>query len=269
VEFTIDTRDLRFRVVQWGLGRNPILLLHGLFGPVESFDLLVDTYSGERPLVAFDQRGHGHSVDAVDGYDIPTMAEDAAAVIRELGGPLDVVGHSMGAAVGITLAARHHGMVRRLILCEPPIDDTPEGEISRLIRDAPASFPSSEAGVAYQMSIQTDLTEERALKRLRHTPNGKWVWKVSIPGLRKLVDCSQVGSFVGFDPWLDAPLINSPTLVVRGSESAVFLRETLDRLVEAIPPAEGLHIAEVGHGVPYHKPHVLAAIMRGFLPPGG
>ena len=86
----------------------PVLLLHGLsqqrhfWGPVMR-------RMRARPVAALDQRGHGESDSPVDAdYSVPRCAADALAALDDLGWPRAVVvGHSWGAAVALSTAARH------------------------------------------------------------------------------------------------------------------------------------------------------------------
>lgn len=71
-------------------------------------------------VVAVDQRGHGDSDKPLNGYDLPTLVDDLAAVLIDLGLGADdgvtVVGHSFGGQVGFGLAARAPQLVERLVL---------------------------------------------------------------------------------------------------------------------------------------------------------
>src|SRR3954463_14033761 len=67
--------------------------------------------------VAPDLRGYGASDKPPRGYDLPTAAADAAAVIRALGETdAVVVGSDWGGLVGWTMAALHPRSVRRLVV---------------------------------------------------------------------------------------------------------------------------------------------------------
>src|SRR6185436_17952713 len=101
MERFVNTRGLCFHVRTWGGGPNAILALHGVQGTSQSWEGLVQAFNGRVPLVAFDQRGHGESSWPEDGYDVRTMADDAAAVADELHAPIDVLGHGFGAAVAL------------------------------------------------------------------------------------------------------------------------------------------------------------------------
>ena len=67
--------------------------------------------------VAPDLRGYGASDKPPRGYDLPTAASDAAALIRALGErDAVVVGHDWGAPVAWTMAALHPRSVRRPVV---------------------------------------------------------------------------------------------------------------------------------------------------------
>ncbi len=71
-------------------------------------------------ILAPDNRGHGQSAKFhdPDDYALDKMAGDIAALIEAEadGGPVPVVGYSMGASISATLAIRHPEMVSTLVL---------------------------------------------------------------------------------------------------------------------------------------------------------
>jgi pimeloyl-ACP methyl ester carboxylesterase len=99
--------DLRLAATRWSGTGTPILLLHGLASQRRFWNLVATELAG-RPVCALDQRGHGDSDQPDDGYDLATVAADAATALDALGwSRAVVVGHSWGAAVATTLAAEH------------------------------------------------------------------------------------------------------------------------------------------------------------------
>ncbi len=99
--------DLRLAATRWAGTGVPILLLHGLASQRRFWNLVATDLAG-RPVCALDQRGHGDSDQPDDGYDLATVASDAAIALDALGwSRAVVVGHSWGAAVALTLAAEH------------------------------------------------------------------------------------------------------------------------------------------------------------------
>jgi pimeloyl-ACP methyl ester carboxylesterase len=67
-------------------------------------------------VVAYDQRGHAASAEAVDGdYSLHALADDLAAVVTAtvpVGSPAVLVGHSMGGMAVMALADRYPELVR-------------------------------------------------------------------------------------------------------------------------------------------------------------
>ncbi|CCH86063.1 Putative hydrolase or acyltransferase of alpha/beta superfamily [Modestobacter italicus] len=95
-----------------------VLLLHGFpqFWWTWRHQLTGLAAAGLR-VVAPDLRGYGASDKPPRGYDLPTAAADAAAVIRALGETdAVVVGADWGGLVGWTMAALHPRSVRRLVV---------------------------------------------------------------------------------------------------------------------------------------------------------
>ena len=69
------------------------------------FRAQIDRLKPHYRCIAYDHRGQGDSAIAPDGYDMDTLAEDAAALIVALdAGPCHFVGLSMGGFVGMRLA---------------------------------------------------------------------------------------------------------------------------------------------------------------------
>jgi pimeloyl-ACP methyl ester carboxylesterase len=94
--------------------RRPVLLVHGLASNARTWDgVAARLAAAGHEVVAVDQRGHGHSEQAADGYTTPQCADDLAQLIELLGftgerAPV-VAGQSWGGNVVVDLAARHGG----------------------------------------------------------------------------------------------------------------------------------------------------------------
>ncbi|MDE3087556.1 MAG: alpha/beta fold hydrolase [Acidobacteriota bacterium] len=95
----------------------PLLLVPGLGADVRLFAGVVGELRRRYRVVAFDPRGSGRSEKPDGPYSIETMADDAAALLAELGvTKAAVVGYSMGGRVALALALRHPEAVDRLVL---------------------------------------------------------------------------------------------------------------------------------------------------------
>ena len=98
-----------------------ILLLHGVIRSWHDFASVIPSLSASCQVHAPDFRGHGQSAWAPGKYYVHDYVEDALAVLDQGNvGPAVVYGHSLGAMVGVGLAARAPHLVRALILEDPP-----------------------------------------------------------------------------------------------------------------------------------------------------
>ncbi|MDZ7728115.1 MAG: alpha/beta hydrolase [Dehalococcoidia bacterium] len=95
---------------------DPLLFISGLGRDHLSWALVTPHFEQERRCIVFDNRGTGKSEVPPGPYTIEEMADDTAALIRELGiGPTDVVGVSLGGSVLQALSYRHPDVVRRAV----------------------------------------------------------------------------------------------------------------------------------------------------------
>jgi pimeloyl-ACP methyl ester carboxylesterase len=98
--------------------RPAVLLLHGWTASADinffpAYACLAECYR----VIAMDLRGHGRGMRSVEPFSLEDCADDAAAILDQLGtGRVIVVGYSMGGPVGLLLARRHPGRVAALVM---------------------------------------------------------------------------------------------------------------------------------------------------------
>ena len=100
---------------------DPLVLIHGLATTRSIWRHVAPRLAATRQVVTLDVPGFGAARPVGRGFELEAVAADVADGLRESGvaGPYDLVGHSMGAAVAITLAAREPDAVRSLVLVSP------------------------------------------------------------------------------------------------------------------------------------------------------
>jgi pimeloyl-ACP methyl ester carboxylesterase len=122
-----STVDVPVRTVQAGQGTigyhslgqgPPLVLVMGLSGTMDaSPPSLVDALAARRRVITFDNEGIRRTTLGSGTLSIRRMADDIASLIRRLRlGRADVLGWSMGGMIAQSLARRHPGRVRRLVL---------------------------------------------------------------------------------------------------------------------------------------------------------
>ncbi len=111
--------DLTFHYVQWGEQGSPIICPHGLTANAYCFQALADELSNTHRVFAYDLRGRGDSDKPESGYSLSIHADDLADIIEalELERPI-VIGHSLGAMIGLHFAAHHPEKLSKLILVD-------------------------------------------------------------------------------------------------------------------------------------------------------
>jgi 3-oxoadipate enol-lactonase len=114
----------------------PVLLLHALGTTLEMWSPQVPILSREYHVVAVDLRGHGRSPVPPGPYSIGGLAEDVLSLLDELDiDRASVCGLSLGAMVGLSMAATAPRRVHRLIAaCVVAVPAAPAAWLDRAQR---------------------------------------------------------------------------------------------------------------------------------------
>ena len=97
-------------------GTVPLLLIPGAFLSTDSMKQWVAGFVPERPVIVFDQQGHGRTADTPRPMSYEQFGDDAAAVLHALEVErADVMGYSQGGGVALQLALRHPQLVSKLV----------------------------------------------------------------------------------------------------------------------------------------------------------
>jgi pimeloyl-ACP methyl ester carboxylesterase len=92
-----------------------LVFLHGLAGDRSQLSELIRKLSGRYRILNIDLPGHGRSA-LVQARSVAGLAQTTAPLVAGLlEGRVTIIGHSMGAAVGLELAALLNGRVRQII----------------------------------------------------------------------------------------------------------------------------------------------------------
>ncbi len=99
----------------------PLVLLHGGLMTIGEMSTLLDPLAKTHKVIAVELQGHGRTADSDRPLTMETMGDDIAALLDHLSIPkADVIGLSLGAAVGLRTAIQHPERVRRLVVISSP-----------------------------------------------------------------------------------------------------------------------------------------------------
>jgi pimeloyl-ACP methyl ester carboxylesterase len=235
-----------------------LLIAHGLFGSARNWGVIARRMSDRGQVVAVDMRNHGESFWS-DRHGYPEMAQDLAEVIDQIGGPVDVMGHSMGGKAAMVLALTHPDSLRRLIVGDiAPVRYThsqlPFVEAMRQVDLATVSRRSDAAaqlaGLGVEPALQSLFTQSLDVANRR--------WRLNLDALEAAMPC--IMSF----PEVTATW-PGPALFLGGALSDYIRPEHRDRIMALFPAARFAKIPGAGHWLHADKPREFEAALRAYL----
>ena len=261
---TVAVNGAALSVEERGSGPEAVVFAHGLLLNKRMFDAQMEALRERYRCVAFDFRGHGASDVTNDGYGVDALTDDAIQLIERLRcAPCHFVGHSLGAFVGIRIAARRPELIRSLVLLAPSADPQPTLDVLQYrmlqvvaravgIRPLAGVLLSTLFGRSFLRDPRRALERDEWRRRLS---------EMSLPGALRAVD----GVLARHGVRDELSRIAAPTLVVAGGEDAAAPPRVTDRVVSGIPGARSVRLPNAGHSSPIEQPTDVAALIADFL----
>jgi 3-oxoadipate enol-lactonase len=242
-------------------GSGPTLLfIHGMCGNADVWDGQVERLSDRYTCVTYDRRGHSRSTMGSEKESVGTHAADAAALIEALGldAPI-VVGSSGGARVAVELLRTRPDLVSAAVLSEPPIfslepnaGETLMAEIAAAVRPAAERGGPAAAVDAFFPLVCPGLwsrLDEPAKEPYR--ANGAMML-AEFAGPAYPLTIADVGK------------IESPCLVIAGTDSHPALKAIAATLARALPDARFVELTGSGHVTYAERPDEFARAVAAF-----
>jgi pimeloyl-ACP methyl ester carboxylesterase len=123
LDLRVDVGGIELQVREYYRDGEAIIFLHFGDGNLMMWQGVIPNFQNDYRLILVDLRGHGKSDKPKTGYQNDIMAEDVVKIMEHLS--LDrahVIGSSMGAEVGLSMAADHPQKVTSLV-CEGALYD--------------------------------------------------------------------------------------------------------------------------------------------------
>lgn len=264
----------RISYLEWGDPRadHVLVCVHGMGRCARDFDAFAGAMSDRYRVICPDVVGRGDSDWLADPmlYGFAQYAADMVTLIARLDVErVDWVGTSMGALIGMGLAAQAHAPIGKLVMNDagPVVTKVSLERIATYFGLAPA-FPDLDAAERYIRAVSATFgahtdAEWRFLTEVavRKQPDGSYRMHYD-PRIAEPFKHAMPEGDLELWPLYDA--LRCPTLVLRGESSDLLRRETCDAMAARGPKAKIVEMAGVGHAPTLlHADQI--AVVREFL----
>ncbi len=244
-----DGVTLGYQVHNPGARGVPLLLTHGFGATAGMWEPNIDALSADRPVIVWDQRGHGSSdaPDDMDRYSEQISVADMEAILDAAGADRAVLGGmSLGGYLSLAFHLVHPQRVAALVLV-----DTGPGYRNDQARDKWNAWVERRAQQLERGEAATDFSAEVAQAVHEH-PEGL---PRAARGVMAQKDARVIAS-------LDS--ITVPTLVIVGADDTDFLAGA-DYMHRHIPNSRKVVIGDAGHAANMDQPEAFNAAVRELL----
>lgn len=261
---TIEINGAKLYYEEHGSGPETVVFAHGLLFDRRIFDHQVEALKGRFRVIAFDFRGHGESEVTRGGYDMDSLADDAAGLIEALdAAPCHFAGLSMGGFVALRLGSRRPELVRSLVLLDTSADPEPRENLPRyrLLQGIARLFGLGiVTGRVMPILLGKTTLEDPERREMRE------LWRDRVAGQDRVGVTRAVSGVLGRDGVHDElPGIRVPVLIVVGEEDTATVPAKSERMRDAIPDSELVTVPRCGHMSSIERPEAVTRAMEGFL----
>jgi pimeloyl-ACP methyl ester carboxylesterase len=225
----------------------PLLFIHGWGVSSEAFGEFFDRLAERYRVVAPDLPGFGRSRSAGRAVSYEAYADALVAILADLGIERShVVGLSMGGGIALTLAARHPGLVRALVLMAPT--GCPDVSLARLACDRVLELAEQLLAPA-PVRGKALVARTFGVNLLRHPAS--LVATVRMVASRRIVE--------------EARRITAPTLLLWGERDRTIPPRLAPQFTDRLPRSTLRVVPAAFHEMATARPEETAAIIHDFI----
>ena len=264
-----DHRRITFHRVGEGTSGRTVVFFQAAPGSGDFDPDPRQTAAHDVTLIGIDRPGYGGSDPVGDGRwaDVGSAADDAAAVVEELGvGPVDVAGWSAGGRVALALAARRPELVGRAAVVATPAPDEdvpwipePQREGLGYLRGLPPEQVHAALGEQLAGVVPADPSSDDSLAMVGDAAVDAGA--LAMPGMRerltRMLDAAFAQGATGLAadiagytlrPWgFDPAEVKAPTLLVYGADDEIVSRAHGEWWQQRVPGSRLDVVPGAGH----------------------
>jgi N-formylmaleamate deformylase len=255
--FYVSVNDVKLHFLEYGSGSPVVLLLPGITSPAITWGFVAERIAEFARVLVLDNRGRGLS-DQRPGlnYGLDDYAADAVGLLRELDvRDAVVLGHSMGARIGIRLTANHPERVAKLVLADPPVS-------------GPGRRPYPSPLEQYLKRIDAASRGETVPPSTRPTPETPEQARLRVEWLPTCSREAVIASYQSFDEediFGDLPRITCPTLLLYAELGGTITDDEANEIVRLPGVATSRKLEGVGHMMPWYDLEQFIEAIRPFI----
>ena len=247
-----------------GSGPETIVFSHGLLMSGDMFSDQVEALRDNYRCICYDHRGQSRSEVTDSGYDMDTLTEDAAALIRQLDcAPCHFAGLSMGGFVGMRLAIRYPELLKSLILMDTTADPEPEpnkGPYRRL------AFIGRWLSFRLVINPLMKIMFGRTFLEDPARANVQEKWRQHLLGLNRVGTSRAAHGVIDREGvYEQLGKIQTPTLIIVGEEDVATIPAKSERMRDAIDGSVYRLLPRAGHSSSIEEPEAVTRMMQEFF----
>lgn len=254
----VRANGIRQHYLRYG-GEGPaVLIVPGITSPAVTWGFVAERFAKRFDTYVLDVRGRGlsESSDTLD-YGLDACAADIGALAQALGlSQYSLVGHSMGARIGIRVARRHPQGLSRLVMVDPPVSGPGRRRYPSQLPWYVDSIRLARRGITVEQMRQFCPTWTEEQLRLR----AEW--------LHTCDERAIVATFDGFhqdDIHSDLPHVAVPALLMTAGRGGVIQSGDQDEFQRLLPGLQLAHVPNAGHMVPWDDEEGFYLALGNFL----
>ena len=240
----------------------PLFILHGLFGSSDNWMTLGKKFAEKYQVVLTELRNHGRSPKS-DIWDYPVMADDIYQLATQLGfDHINLLGHSMGGKVGMTIAGKYPGFLNKLVVADIAPKYYPirhrqiiDGLLSINLQQIASRKDADKVLANY---VTEPGVRQFLLKNLERDSEKGFKWKLNLDVINKHL--GNVGAAT-----IPSKKISTPALFIRGINSNYVTDEDIMEIRKFYSNSIVESIGNAGHWLHVEQPEAFLKTVMAFL----
>ena len=258
---TIKINDCNIYYEIHGEGPETIVFSHGLLWSGKLFHKQVEYFKSKYRIITYDHRGQGQSEVTDSGYDMDSLADDAAQLIERLKlGKVHFAGLSMGGFVTMRLAARRPDLIKSAILIETSSQPEPNAAKYTLLNTIVKLFGISPVANTVMKIMFGDTFLNDPKRKLE-----KNEWTNELKANKKSIVKAVNGVITRKGVENELKNIQCPTLVIVGDQDKATVPEKAEFIHANIPNSKLVYVKNAGHSSSIEEPEQVNIAIESFL----